>query len=282
MLLALVGGLLGTALAAIGLRLLRGMTLADLPRVAEIRMDGTVLGFALAISLLTGILFGLIPSLIASRPDLAQESYEAAAKMRAHRSPHAGLVREDLLVDRPSGAVSSPVARSIAADQEPGSSQPSGPRIPVQRNFDHENCLAAGTLRRRREEISVLQQLVQHIEVTTRSTQRRHCMDIPDDRMGGISSTVVLRSAKKTESTTNQHHRSHHPEIFSDHENRRSVADANSTIMTTEKSYRQSSSLMKAWHKSCGRSYPNGIDPVGQDALIGIKTCPDKSRRRGG
>src|SRR5262249_6444024 len=56
-LLALIGGLLGTAFAAVGLRLLRGMTLADLPRIGEIRMDGTVLGFALAISLATGILF---------------------------------------------------------------------------------------------------------------------------------------------------------------------------------------------------------------------------------
>ncbi|HSS96832.1 MAG TPA: ABC transporter permease, partial [Terriglobales bacterium] len=70
-LLSLVGGLLGTALAAVGLRLLRGMTLADLPRVGEIRMDGSVLGFALALSLATGILFGLMPSLIASRPNLA-------------------------------------------------------------------------------------------------------------------------------------------------------------------------------------------------------------------
>src|SRR5262249_4244436 len=70
-LLAFVGGLIGTVLAAIGLRLLRGMTLADLPRVGEIRIDGTVLGFALAISLATGIVFGLMPALIASRPNLA-------------------------------------------------------------------------------------------------------------------------------------------------------------------------------------------------------------------
>ena len=70
-LLALVGGILGIGLAAVGLRLIRGMTFVDLPRAGEIRMDSTVLGFALIISFATGVLFGLLPALIASRPDLA-------------------------------------------------------------------------------------------------------------------------------------------------------------------------------------------------------------------
>src|ERR1051325_11433083 len=71
LLLGAIGGLLGTAFAAVRLRILRGMTLADMPRLSEIHMDAAVLGFALAISLATGILFGLMPSLIASRPNLA-------------------------------------------------------------------------------------------------------------------------------------------------------------------------------------------------------------------
>jgi putative ABC transport system permease protein len=70
-LLALCGGVLGTALAAAGLRLLRGMTFLDLPRVNEIRLDATVLAFALPVSIATGIIFGLMPSLIAARPNLA-------------------------------------------------------------------------------------------------------------------------------------------------------------------------------------------------------------------
>ena len=87
-LLAFIGGVLGTALAAIGLRVIRGMTFVDLPRVGEIRMDGTVLGFALVISLVTGVLFGLLPSLIASRPDLAailRGSGEDAGTMKSAR-----------------------------------------------------------------------------------------------------------------------------------------------------------------------------------------------------
>ncbi len=70
-LLASVGGTLGMALAAFSLRTIRGMTFVDLPRTGEIRIDGTVFGFAVALSILTVVLFGLVPSLAASRPDLA-------------------------------------------------------------------------------------------------------------------------------------------------------------------------------------------------------------------
>jgi predicted permease len=47
------------------------LTALDLPRVAEIRLDGTVLAFALLLSVGTGVLFGLAPSLGVSCPDLA-------------------------------------------------------------------------------------------------------------------------------------------------------------------------------------------------------------------
>jgi len=47
------------------------MTALDLPRSGEIRIDGAVLVFAVILSLLTGLLFGLAPSLSASRTDLA-------------------------------------------------------------------------------------------------------------------------------------------------------------------------------------------------------------------
>jgi putative ABC transport system permease protein len=71
LLLSSLGGALGVGFAAISLHAIRSMTFVDLPRAGEIRMDGTVLGFAVALSVVTGVLFGLIPSLAASRPDLA-------------------------------------------------------------------------------------------------------------------------------------------------------------------------------------------------------------------
>jgi len=69
--LAFGGGAIGVLLAKWSLSGIIGMTALDLPRVGEIRLDGMVLGFALVLSLATGLLFGLAPSLGASRPDLA-------------------------------------------------------------------------------------------------------------------------------------------------------------------------------------------------------------------
>ncbi|HYR88937.1 MAG TPA: ABC transporter permease [Terriglobia bacterium] len=70
-LLAFFGGGLGVLLAGWSLNAVKGMTTFNLPRTGEIRLDGMVLGFATLISIATGVLFGLVPSLGASRPDLA-------------------------------------------------------------------------------------------------------------------------------------------------------------------------------------------------------------------
>ncbi len=70
-LLAFVGGALGVLLAKWSLRGLAGSTTLDLPRAGEIRLDSMVLVFSVALSIFTGVLFGLVPSLSASRPDVA-------------------------------------------------------------------------------------------------------------------------------------------------------------------------------------------------------------------
>ncbi|HVF90710.1 MAG TPA: ABC transporter permease [Blastocatellia bacterium] len=65
--LSLVGGGAGIFLAFLGLKLLMILNPRDLPRLREIDLDGRVLGFTLAVSVLTGILFGLAPAIRASR-----------------------------------------------------------------------------------------------------------------------------------------------------------------------------------------------------------------------
>jgi predicted permease len=68
--LSFAGGSLGVLLPRWSLRAIPLMTSFDLPRAGEIHMDGMVLAFAVGLSVATGLLFGLAPSLSASRPDL--------------------------------------------------------------------------------------------------------------------------------------------------------------------------------------------------------------------
>jgi putative ABC transport system permease protein len=68
--LGLVGGAAGLLLAVWGLRVLVALSPGDIPRFDQAGIDGRVLVFTLAVSLLTGLIFGLVPSLQASKPDL--------------------------------------------------------------------------------------------------------------------------------------------------------------------------------------------------------------------
>jgi len=69
-LLALIGGAVGLLLAQWGVDLLLAMKPANLPRLSEIGIDMRVLAFTLVISLATGLLFGLVPALSATRLNL--------------------------------------------------------------------------------------------------------------------------------------------------------------------------------------------------------------------
>jgi putative ABC transport system permease protein len=70
--LAVLGGALGVGLAYGGLRLLVAIGPSNLPRLAEISLDPVALSFALTISLMSGLLFGLLPILKYARPRLAE------------------------------------------------------------------------------------------------------------------------------------------------------------------------------------------------------------------
>jgi len=70
LLLSLLGGAGGIFLASQGLSLLVALHPANLPRLGEIQLDGTVLAFTLAACLLTSIFFGIVPALQAARLDL--------------------------------------------------------------------------------------------------------------------------------------------------------------------------------------------------------------------
>ena len=69
-LLAAIAGALGVLLASWGVKLLVSAATGNIPRASEISVDGRVLGFTILISLLTGVIFGLVPALQASKTNL--------------------------------------------------------------------------------------------------------------------------------------------------------------------------------------------------------------------
>lgn len=77
-LLSITGGIIGVLLALWGLDLLLAIGEGSIPRVKEIKLDGWALGFSLLISIATGLIFGLVPALQASRPDMNEALKEGS------------------------------------------------------------------------------------------------------------------------------------------------------------------------------------------------------------
>jgi putative ABC transport system permease protein len=75
--LAIVGGTVGLFLAIWGKDVLLALAPEDLPRVREASLDARVLVFTIGITLLTGVIFGLVPALQASKPNLNETLKDA-------------------------------------------------------------------------------------------------------------------------------------------------------------------------------------------------------------
>ena len=86
--LSLAGGALGLVLGIVGIRALLAVNPAGHPahrggRIAASAMDWRVLAFTLAVALVTGVVFGLVPALQASRVDLTTTLKESGARSGA-------------------------------------------------------------------------------------------------------------------------------------------------------------------------------------------------------
>ena len=77
-LLAMMGGAAGLALAWGGIELIRAWNPGDLPMLDSVRLDWTALTFMLLVSVFTGILFGVAPALAGTRADLHSALKEGA------------------------------------------------------------------------------------------------------------------------------------------------------------------------------------------------------------
>ena len=71
-LLSLIGGVAGVLLALWGVESLKAVGAQTVPRLREVNIDLVVLGVTLAICVGTGIIFGLVPGLASSRPELTE------------------------------------------------------------------------------------------------------------------------------------------------------------------------------------------------------------------
>ena len=98
--LSLSGGFLGLMLGVVGVRVLLSISPAALPRIGEdgsaVTLDGAVLLFTLGLSVITGILFGLVPAISASRPNLVAALNESNSRSGA--GFRSGKVRSFLVI----------------------------------------------------------------------------------------------------------------------------------------------------------------------------------------
>ncbi len=100
MILAIVGGGVGVLLALWGIDLLRFLGPASLPNLHDVHLDGTVLVFTAALSLLTGILFGLAPALQSAKPNLQNSLKEGGRSSvgMGHRRLRSALMISEVAI----------------------------------------------------------------------------------------------------------------------------------------------------------------------------------------
>jgi putative ABC transport system permease protein len=100
LLLSVCGGMAGLLLATLGVKALAPLTPNNLAHLKESGIDGAALGFTFLVSLLTGVIAGVIPALQASRIDLNENLKEGARsslfsiRARARRASPALVVGE--------------------------------------------------------------------------------------------------------------------------------------------------------------------------------------------
>ncbi len=98
LLLAVTGGLAGVLLATWGLDLLRSIGAQTVPRIGEVNLDLRVLLVTLTVSVITGVIFGLVPALATGKPELTEALKEggrgSTSGVRRNRLRNALVIAE--------------------------------------------------------------------------------------------------------------------------------------------------------------------------------------------
>jgi predicted permease len=103
MLQSLIGGAAGIAAAVVTLGFILGCVPSNVPRLNEVRIDWVVLAFALLISILTGLVFGLAPALQSAQVDLSSAGREGGRGSSS--GTKTGRLRDTLIVSELAFAV---------------------------------------------------------------------------------------------------------------------------------------------------------------------------------
>jgi putative ABC transport system permease protein len=93
--LAGLGGVLGLGLAYAGIRVLLALAPQDLPRMTDVSLDPIVLAFAIGACVLSATVFGLIPAVRASRPNLSDT---LRAGGRGSTGAHGNVLRKSVVM----------------------------------------------------------------------------------------------------------------------------------------------------------------------------------------
>jgi putative ABC transport system permease protein len=100
--LSILGAVCGLALAYSGVAALGALVPADIANASTLSVDGNVLGFALLLTILSAIAFGLAPALAASGTDL-NDSLKQGGRTQVGAGSH--LLRDSLVVSQVAGAM---------------------------------------------------------------------------------------------------------------------------------------------------------------------------------
>ena len=92
LLLSFIGAVVGVALAGLSLRMLDKLPLSGIVRMEEVSLSGTVLAFTAGLTVITGLLFGLMPALRAYSMGIASGIREGARGSVSHRRLNSALV----------------------------------------------------------------------------------------------------------------------------------------------------------------------------------------------
>ena len=94
-LIAIAGGILGVFIAVWGTRFLISLNPQGIPLSGEVGLDFRVLGFTVVVSIISGMIFGIVPALQATKPDLNSTMKESG---KSSTNARGGMIRNMLVV----------------------------------------------------------------------------------------------------------------------------------------------------------------------------------------